>query len=340
MNSKKTLRSKLSYIKKQLRKSLLRLSASMHTPQNERNIILELYKYIKKYNVKSANDYYFQSLNSIISLKKYQKLGYFDGLKKIIENKKNDTVFILGSGPSINELSDNDWKHINNHDSWGFNFGFVHDFVPSQFIVQSTSNNELDKLMADLFLSKSNEYKEKRCEFFARGDNVNYFRFHKSQIFKTLIVESFPLQFLSEHFINAGCKIHPDNLINKMYELGCFNVINNKNIPKFRSTVCFLISLALMGGYKKIVLCGIDMNDNGHFFDGVEYLKKFPALDKLIKRNHNIGDKHPHIDLGKYTVTEYIIALNKLAKEKYKAKIMVSSKNSRLYPNIDFYRSK
>ena len=275
MKSVKTIRTKLSNVKKQLRKLLLHLSVLCYTNKTQRSIILELYKFIKKHDKKTANDYYFQSLNSLISLKKYAKLGYRDGLDRMIKTKKSDTVFILGSGPSINEIDDNGWKHINKHDSWGFNFWFLHEFVPTHYITQSTPVSELDRLMADLYLSRAKEYREKKCEFFVRGDNVNYFRFHKSKIAQALSEKKMKLKTLCEHFIIGDCIIKPDKLINKMYNLGCFGTKENKNIPKYRSTVCFMISLALMAGYKKIILCGIDMSGNGHFYDKYEKIKVY-----------------------------------------------------------------
>ena len=73
------------------------------------------------------------------------------------------------------------------------------------------------------------------------------------------IKNNFKLYYLAEHTISFKNKIPPNELISLLYEGGCFDILQNNAIPKFRSTICLMISLALMIGYKEIVLCGIDM---------------------------------------------------------------------------------
>ncbi len=51
--------------------------------------------------------------------------------------KTSDTVFILGSGWSINEIPDNRWDVIGRHDTIGFNFWPVHPFVPRIFVFEN-----------------------------------------------------------------------------------------------------------------------------------------------------------------------------------------------------------
>jgi hypothetical protein len=51
--------------------------------------------------------------------------------------KTSDTVFILGSGWSINEIPDERWSAIARHESIGFNFWPVHPFVPCIFVFEN-----------------------------------------------------------------------------------------------------------------------------------------------------------------------------------------------------------
>ena len=73
-------------------------------------------------------------------------LGY-DLVKKY---KKSDTLFILGSGSTINKISDKQWGKIDDHDSIGFNFWLVHDFVPDFFKFELDLSGESNR--TDLFL--------------------------------------------------------------------------------------------------------------------------------------------------------------------------------------------
>lgn len=47
--------------------------------------------------------------------------------------RTSDTLFVLGSAWSINDISDARWKIIGKHDSIGLNFWPAHPFVPSIF---------------------------------------------------------------------------------------------------------------------------------------------------------------------------------------------------------------
>lgn len=286
------------------------------------------------------------TIKSINSVKNYSNKGHktfcFNHLKK---DKKSDTLFILGSGHSINEIKKTKWKQIKSKESWGFNNWFIHDFVPNFFFVQSYFKKKknleyflkMDKLMKQILFEKRNLYKN--VNFYIRGDNVNNNTFHESQFGETILKSEFKYFFMSELIVRSKCKIRPYKLMISMYKLGFFK--NNSNeipIPKFGNTITELICLALIMGYKEIVLCGIDMNDSGHFYDKDIYLKKYVFLKKLNSFS-NKNQIHPHADRRslRYTTKDVIMDLNKFAKEKFDSQIFVSSETSSLYPEIKKY---
>ena len=47
--------------------------------------------------------------------------------------KSSDKLFILGSGSSITDISDTQWAHIDEHDSFGLNRWPVHEFTPTYY---------------------------------------------------------------------------------------------------------------------------------------------------------------------------------------------------------------
>src|ERR1700732_770880 len=51
--------------------------------------------------------------------------------------QNSDTLFILGSGPSINQISSERWAAISHHDTIGFNFWLYHRFVPKIYFAES-----------------------------------------------------------------------------------------------------------------------------------------------------------------------------------------------------------
>lgn len=47
--------------------------------------------------------------------------------------RRSDTVFVFGSGYSLNDVPDDDWAHIAGHDTFGFNTFFYERWVPVGF---------------------------------------------------------------------------------------------------------------------------------------------------------------------------------------------------------------
>ena len=58
-------------------------------------------------------------------------------LEHISKHKKSDICFILGTGSSINNISEKEWDVISKHDSWTLNNWIYHPFfVPDFYFVQ------------------------------------------------------------------------------------------------------------------------------------------------------------------------------------------------------------
>ncbi|MGC1298446.1 MAG: hypothetical protein WA869_25750, partial [Alloacidobacterium sp.] len=64
--------------------------------------------------------------------------------------RASDTLFILGSAWSINDISDERWQIIGRHDSVGINFWPVHPFVPRFFHFEDIAYDE-QPVMYDAF---------------------------------------------------------------------------------------------------------------------------------------------------------------------------------------------
>lgn len=258
--------------------------------------------------------------------------------QKLKNAKGSDTLFILGSGQSINEISNQNWDYISKHDSFGFNFWFVHDFVPTHYFFQAPKRELQDKAMADILSSKLAHYSRYSCKFFARGDLVNNLDFHKTKIGKLLRKSIKKVNYLPELFFSVENESSPNIILDKLYKNEIFDYEKYNTIPKTRSTLGFLISLGLMLGYKKIILCGIDMNDSGHFYDNNTYVSKYPILKEMeqdVKLRH--GEFHPHMSKGKFTVKDYVLAFDEIARKKLNSAIFTVTKNSKLSPEIEYF---
>lgn len=317
--------------------------------------LIRLFFSLAIYDLKSAASILFFSTESLASVYKYENNGkktvkLIDTKKSIEKSKKS--LFILGSGPTVNEYTQEEWNRIKENDSWGFNMWFCHHFVPSTYITQAlrepTEDKEnsfaynINKMLTSMLEDQKELYMDR--DFFIRGDSVNKHEFHKTTFGSRIekIIEK-QVAYYGEIPVSSTSSIAPDILFDKLFKFNFFHIENNiQAIPKFGSTITELITFGLMLGYKEIVLCGIDMNDGGHFYDKEEYFQKYPLLRKLSNINHTrtTEGRHEHMDttIRPFTIKDYIIALRDLAKDKFDAQVYVMSETSALYPEIPKYK--
>jgi len=265
--------------------------------------------------------------NSIKSTEWYGKLLS----DEILQFKKSDTIFILGSGPSINDITNKKWEYIKLHDSIGFNYWFIHDFVPSMYVFQ-----KFNERMLNIFNDKYDFYKE--TPFIIRGskfakEGVNNLTGNKN--FELL--RNNPVYYLREYPVHSRCSIKPNLLINYFEALGLMPHGKISNfIPKLRGTLGLLIVLSYQMGYKKIVLCGMDMHSSDHFWDYEPYIKvkeKYNLPDKGKANINTFTDKNRSPN----TVPVYVKALRDWMYEKSNVEISIVNEKTLLYPDIPVF---
>ena len=62
----------------------------------------------------------------------------FCGVKYFIKYlKSSDKLFILAPGSSINNITKNEFQEISNHDSIGLNYFIFHEFVPTNYLIET-----------------------------------------------------------------------------------------------------------------------------------------------------------------------------------------------------------
>lgn len=201
-----------------------------------------------------------------------------------IFKKKTDTIFILGSGSTINEISQEEWLHIKKNTSVGFNYFMFHDFIPDSYLIEPERKSEflmcrnlikLIKIKKE-YLSKTKVIMHrmgcyKILKFYLKKNKINYklftpFDFGFNSIDKLdKILDSFCLKVINVFFVPAQ---------------GCASVER-------------IVLSAYLSGYKKIVLCGVDLNNNEYFF----YQKS--KNENVLKSNAKIIEKYNKVHHSK-----------------------------------------
>lgn len=257
--------------------------------------------------------------------------------EKLVSYKKSDTLFVLGSGLSINELEAGEWKVINSFDSLGLNFFLAHPHVPTYYHIELGSTHFT--YFKNLYLDKIEAYK-----------NV--------PIIISLYEEetTIPHQYLD--YIQTPFISFP-NRFNRLSEKDLVEVLQwYYNIKKrersflfhYRSSLITAISLGVLLNYKRIVLTGIDLNSTAYFYDDpiydskhvqnlVTYRKtrekeRYSAIETQLDTVHPTANKNwVKVNL---TIDEIIKTYKNEILDRRNISLYVTNKSSLLYPVLDY----
>lgn len=211
--------------------------------------------------------------------------------------KKSDTIFILGSGDSINEITENQWSEIKQQDTVGLNNWILHEFVPTFFFFESTAKSDLAQIEMNETI-----FKNLKARLKAYTDTPFIVHYLKRYFFDHRILK--PLIDLGLIYMQAPVSLPIKNKkdITEMYDIsikmGFFNRIN-QSVYK-RGSIAKIIHFCVAAGYKKIILLGVDLNQSPYFFNNENF--KLPlgcqAPDYTKKNTNTVHltinkEKHP-----------------------------------------------
>lgn len=234
---------------------------------------------------------------------------------RIKSYKTSDTVFLIGSGPSINDMTDAEWAVVREHDSIGFNFSMILDHIPSMYMLQFG-----DRIIEIL------KQKNYTIPILIRG---SLFAKQKYDLQTIDYIKKNDIFYINEYAIHSQCDIDHFKLYEFMEVMGFLSHgVIGRLVPKWRSTIGLLISLSFQMGYKNIVLCGCDMQDKAHFWEISKYAKF--NLPKQC-----FGTEFTDKTYCKNTVDSYIVSLNEFFKDA--CNIYVMNTKTILYPRLPLY---
>lgn len=171
------------------------------------------------------------------------------------------TLFVLGCGPSINRMSQTQWEVVNSNVSVAFNNFCVHEFIPSIYMLENTRN---DQSAADICYNMGLRAEYRDIPIFLRvGGTSRPFRF--GGLSKLGLNRLYCGSFIDLPGVNFD---ELEKSCSSASELGWFDESSHYNIGvSKRATIDRVLHWAVVGGFRQIVLCGIDLNVGGYFFD-------------------------------------------------------------------------
>lgn len=190
---------------------------------------------------------------------------------------KSSTLFILGSGASLARLKDEEWDIVRGSTSFGFNFSLIHDHVPDLHGVETaTERSEVgrrllalvkEKLSPNTILLHSDSAMPSLRQIV--GQEPAIVRFQKD------LLKHFPVQFRmaigSSPLARNGREL--EEVLSRWWDWGFFNGDSLPFVLKYRGTLSMMVSLGIIARFRKIVICGVDLNHAKYFYQDEE---KYP----------------------------------------------------------------
>lgn len=170
--------------------------------------------------------------------------------EQLVATRRSDTVFVFGSGASLNDITAAQWSHIRQHDTFGFT-GFIYQkWVPVGYhLIRGGVEGSL------VWRAYAEDY--------IRSLNDNPYFADTVLILQGEYFAMFANQLLGYKFIRRQARVfryqtaRGEGLPTRSFDQG---------IRHNAGTLCDSVNVAACMGWKQIVLAGVDLYDARYFW--------------------------------------------------------------------------
>ena len=172
-------------------------------------------------------------------------------------SRRSDTVFIFGSGRSLNELGADEWAAFAEHDTLGFNWFLHQDWVRVDYhVIREVTEDDRDPAI----------WKPQVASYF---DGIRASRHYAETIF--LVHSGWRSingnRALGLRLLPDGSRVFPWRSVPERLRLGT-SFADGLSHPF--STLDECVNAAVLTGWRTIVLVGVDLYDRRYFWLGPE----------------------------------------------------------------------
>ena len=210
----------------------------------------------------------------IINFMKTRKLKYeILDLDKgtVYKYKRSDTLFILGSGASINNVPSWQWEMIAKHDSLGFNWFIYHPFIPTFYYVEYDRSPFFREFQKESIKRRFYDYKN--TVFFVHS------RAKKRGVHPRFMPDYFP--------DTPKCCYYRYPRLIKKHPSQPLTAEDFKKGFQVRGSLNLMLYIAYKMKYNHIVLMGVDLKHHIYFYDDYS---KYPEAKWMETYNYNWAD--------------------------------------------------
>lgn len=260
--------------------------------------------------------------------------------------KKSDTLYIIGTGGSINDISNDEWNEIKKHDSIGLNFFFIHDFKPTLYMVELNHTSLMIDLMEKKLFNVTNE----------TPVYVNIQHVLRCSSYEKVFSIDNAIKPNAFYYSPAYCLLPQDEVLCAEIAPLLLRTYYHKWLLNNSSNLDTAICMAYQRGYKNIKLVGVDLDNNKYFWDapsGGCYLKENYILARAafemardnnqktegfhLKEDVHLTEDKEHLKkFNKISISEYLRLVCKHVLEKENIKLTVCNPKSKLATVIPY----
>jgi len=244
--------------------------------------------------------------------------------------KTSDTAFVLGSGPSINEISGDRWAVIGKHDTIAMNFWLVHPFVPRIYLFENGPRQGWELLfdaMRGLLQQRAADYRD-------TVKIVSEYEPLQSQQMIFEIPEAFRPHLYVGYSANIAARNKSELVAGLRYlrRTGIFD--EGSHLPwhfKCAGSVVAAMSLAVRMGFRRIVLCGIDLGRAEYFYHDAQRYPEASSWEFVPKtQTHLMARRFAWGLPGQEAIVHFKREILDLAQ----IELFVENRSSKLFPNV------
>lgn len=244
--------------------------------------------------------------------------------------KSSDTLFLFGSGPSINRISAERWQAISRANSIGLNFWLYHPFVPTLYVTESVSyshgNPEVCRRLLEAMKRRAGDYRETVKIITDLYEPGPQYVFDIDPGFRQNLYTAYdiPMPARNESEFAAGLRY--------LQRKGLFRAATRiRALFKYGLSLPLLLSLGLRLGYRNIVLCGFDMGPHECFYHDPEL---FPEESQVRFYAASAPHVSPTPIPWMIPQPEMVAGMNDLLLRPAGVNLYVENRSSKLWPNI------
>ena len=240
--------------------------------------------------------------------------------KALIAQKNSDTAILLGSGQSINRITDAQWDKIIPQDIWAVNNWVYHPFIiPYFYHIEAKWYNY--KILQKRLKEKQFLYQDV-CFIFPKSKLI---QLHDGD--RPLLRDIVPFDCARyEYDLIGRDKKRTHTPFTSDYEMD-----NRKLTKSYDMSITLIFEMLYKFGYDRIITFGIDLHNSYYFWTGKSACGE--VHHQTNKAHENKNPEEPH---ATHRVKDFIIDFNKRWMKPFNRSIGVGHQDTDLYPHLPY----